>query len=166
MIHSNGMLLPPGSYTVKLSIGTWSQTQPFALLIDPRTAAEGVTAADLREHFDFVLKSQALNASFSDLSRRTTEARTRLRGATGAAADTAAKVNKVALAIFGPDEGIRYGVPGLRTHMGTFTGMTPAAADMKVGREAIKRHAELKKIVDDLTLELDRALGARRPAGG
>ena len=42
-----------------MTIGDWSQTQNFELLIDPRVAADGVTVADLREQFD-------LNTRISD----------------------------------------------------------------------------------------------------
>ena len=52
--HSSGLALPPGSYQARLKAGDVTQTQPFAVLIDPRVAAEGVTAADLKEQLSLI----------------------------------------------------------------------------------------------------------------
>ena len=43
-----GLALPPGSYRVKLTSGSWSATEPLTVRIDPRIAADGITAADSR----------------------------------------------------------------------------------------------------------------------
>ncbi len=159
MMQSNGQLTPPGNYTVKLTIGAWSSTQPMVLRIDPRLAAEGLTAADLREQFDHNARTTQLTADANQVAGRLRTARTRLANATGAAADTAAKVNKLALVMFGPDEGVRYGVPGLLTQITAVRGMTSTNNDEKVGREAIKRYGEMRKALDAIKLEVDRALG-------
>ena len=51
----------PGNYQVKLTVGDWSQTQPFKILKDPRSES---TPDDLQAQFDFLL----------DIRNRVTEA--------------------------------------------------------------------------------------------
>src|SRR5205823_1994802 len=46
---TRGPLAPPGVYRVRLSVGAWSETQPFTVVKDPRVAA---TAEDLRKQVD------------------------------------------------------------------------------------------------------------------
>src|SRR5262249_7743560 len=47
-----GLMLPPGSYKVKMSAGSWSDTQSLTLTADPRLVADHVTTADLREQYE------------------------------------------------------------------------------------------------------------------
>ncbi|MEM9931118.1 MAG: hypothetical protein AAF840_14970, partial [Bacteroidota bacterium] len=56
--YQNGPLVPPGRYTATLTVGNWSASQPFELLIDPRLEASGVTVADLQKQAD--LQGQVL----------------------------------------------------------------------------------------------------------
>ncbi|HSR50654.1 MAG TPA: hypothetical protein VLV83_07475, partial [Acidobacteriota bacterium] len=49
-----GATAVPGRYQVRLTLGQWSQTQEFDLLIDPRVADDGVTIDDLRAQFQLV----------------------------------------------------------------------------------------------------------------
>jgi photosystem II stability/assembly factor-like uncharacterized protein len=50
--YQAGISAPPGAYQARLKVGSIVQTQPFNVLIDPNVAADGVTAADLREQFE------------------------------------------------------------------------------------------------------------------
>jgi photosystem II stability/assembly factor-like uncharacterized protein len=154
--HSAGVGAPPGQYQVRLSSGTITQTQPFTVLIDPRLAAEGTTAADLREQFEHNLRMRELVTSVNRTLARVQSAVARLRGASGAAADTLAKVQAIAARL--QTEPVRYGKPGLQAHITYLAGMT-TGTDQKIGRDAIARHAALKQELAALRAELDRVLG-------
>ena len=45
----NGPLVPPDQYTVRLTVGSWTNTKPLTVKEDPRVIDSGVTDADLRE---------------------------------------------------------------------------------------------------------------------
>lgn len=51
-----GPLAVPGKYRVKLTIGQWSQSRTFKLLIDPRIARDGVSQEDLEEQLSLSIK--------------------------------------------------------------------------------------------------------------
>ncbi len=46
----------PGSYQVRLTVDGSAMTQPLTVKLDPRVAADGVTAADLQEQFDLAFE--------------------------------------------------------------------------------------------------------------
>jgi len=50
---TRGPLAPPGVYRVRLSVGAWSETQPFTVVKDPRVEA---TAEDLRKQFELLVR--------------------------------------------------------------------------------------------------------------
>jgi hypothetical protein len=80
----------------------------------------------------------------------------RLRGATGAGADTLARVQAIAAKLL--TEPVRYGKPGLQAHITYLAGMTNGA-DQKVGRDAMERYEVLRKELDAVLAEVDRVLG-------
>ncbi len=51
-----GPVIPPGTYTVRLTVGDQSQTQTFAVKADPRA---GASQADLEEQYAFLKRIQA-----------------------------------------------------------------------------------------------------------
>jgi photosystem II stability/assembly factor-like uncharacterized protein len=153
--HQSGLAMPPGPYQVRLTLDTMSLLQPFQLLIDPRLAAEGVTAADLKEQFDHNLRMRELVVSVSQTVARVREAQTKLRGATGAEAETAKRVEAIAAKLL--TEPVRYGKPGLQEHI-TYLARMTAGVDQKIGRDAIARYAVLKKELDVVRAELDKVL--------
>lgn len=55
-----GPLAVPGTYTVKLTVGGHSQSQPLEIVNDPRV--KGVTQADLQKQFDLLLQIRDANA--------------------------------------------------------------------------------------------------------
>ena len=55
-------------------------------------------------------------------------------------------------------EGVRYNKPGLQEHVRYLAGMT-ANVDQKIGRDAIERYTELKKELDAIKADLDKAIG-------
>jgi len=155
--HSSGLLAPPGDYQVRLTSGSTVITQPLRVLIDPRLADEGLTAADLRAQFEHNQRARQLAADAGRAVTRTQAALTRLRSAAGRpAADTLAHVQAIAAKLL--TEPVRYGKPGLQAHIGYLAQMT-ANTDQKVGRDALNRFDVLRKELDALSAELDRVLG-------
>jgi hypothetical protein len=158
--HSSGVTMPPGAYQARLTVGATVLTQPFTVRIDPRVAEEGVTVADLTEQFEHNVRMRELVTRAGRAAARVQGALTRLKGGTGAAADTLARVQAIAAKLL--TEPVRYGKPGLQAHITYLNGMTNGA-DQKIGRDAIARYEVLKREFDALDAELTRVLG---PAPG
>ena len=146
-----GILAPPGSYQARLRVGTTTQTQPFTVAIDPNVAADGVTVADLKEQFEHNLRMRQLVNDVNELATRVREAQAKLKGEAGPATKSG-QLDAVAAKLF--TESVRYGKPGLQTHITYLAGMT-TGADQKIGRDAIERYATLRKDVDALRAALD-----------
>jgi hypothetical protein len=154
--HSSGVTVPPGTYQARLTLGATVLTQPFTVRIDPRVAEEGVTVADLTEQFEHNLRMRELVTRAGRAAVRVQGALTRLKGASGAAADTLARVQAIAGKLL--TEPVRYGKPGLQAHITYLNGMTNGA-DQKIGRDAIARYEVLKREFDALDAELTQVLG-------
>ena len=95
--------------------------------------------------------------SVARAATRVQGALTRLKGASGAAADTLVRVQTIAGKLL--TEPVRYGKPGLQALIGYLNGMTNGA-DQKIGRDAIARYEVLKRELDALDAELTQLLGA------
>jgi photosystem II stability/assembly factor-like uncharacterized protein len=154
--HQNGLALPPGQYQARLKAGGKELTQPFNVLIDPRIAAEGVTAADLKEQFDHNMRTRELVTGVNDLVERVRAEQARLKNAPGADTGKAKRVDEVAAKLL--TEPVRYGKPGLQAHITYLAGMT-AQVDQKIGRDAVERYDTLKKELDAVRAEFDRVVG-------
>src|SRR5690349_11408094 len=109
--NAAGLALPPGSYQARLKAGDVTDTQPFTVLIDPRIAAEGVTAADLKEQFDHNVRMRELSGDVNQLLAR---ARAGLNNPDAAKASAARGIYEQ---IVSTPEGVRYNKPGLQTHV-------------------------------------------------
>ena len=155
--HHSGLSAPPGSYQVRLKVGTVAQTQPLTVLIDPNVAADGVTAADLKEQFEHNMRMRQLVTDAAQLAARVRDLQTKLRGApAGDRENHAGAVDAIAARLF--TDPVRYGKPGLQAHITYLAGMT-TGADQKIGRDAVERYAVLRKELDDLRAQLDRIAG-------
>jgi hypothetical protein len=156
------LLAPPGSYRARLRIGAATHTTEFNVLLDPRLAEEGVTVEDLVTLFQHNSRMNSLDSLARRTTARITEAETRLRGATGAAADTLARVQAVAARM--RTEAVRYGKPGLSAHISYLRGMT-SNVDQHPGKDALDRHEVLKRELEAVVSELNRIIGADRAGG-
>ncbi len=154
--NAAGLGAPPGAYQARLTVGSTTKTVPLTVLIDPRLAAEGVTTADLVQQYEHNTKMRTLVADANAAVQRARAAETRLRNASGAAADTLAKVKAVSEVL--NTQPVRYGKPGLQAHISYLSGMT-ARGDQKVGRDALERYEVLRKELDAAILALNKALG-------
>ena len=146
---NGGSMLPPGAYRVKMTMGSWSDTEPLALVIDPRLTADKVTAADLKEQYEHNVKMRDMVAEVGRVATRVRQARTNAR---------TPQVDALAATLFGPDEGVRYGRPGLQTQITYLAGMT-SRADQKIGRDAIERYQTLRKELDAVEAKVNKTLG-------
>ena len=151
-----GVAVPPGEYQARLKVADKTLTQPFAVLIDPNVAADGVTVADLKEQYEHNLRTRELVASVNQTVARLRDAQARFTGTSGANAEKAKQLDAVAAKLL--SEPVRYGKPGLQAHITYLAGMT-ARTDQKVGRDALERYAVLKKELDAVNAELTRLLG-------
>ncbi|MEX2178490.1 MAG: hypothetical protein WD801_07250 [Gemmatimonadaceae bacterium] len=149
----------PGTYTVRLTSGNYSATQPLVVRVDPRNAADGLTQADLQEQFEVAMRIRDLVSDANRLVARVRSAKTRLASGTGAAADTLRAVSALESRLITPS--IRYSKPELQTHI-TYLFSLANRSEQKVGRDVIERHAVLRRELDTITNEVNTVLGPGR----
>jgi hypothetical protein len=151
-----GPLALPGRYRARVTIGTATKTVPIQLRMDPRFAEDDVTLADLEHLYAHNLRVRALETSVNAMAARVREAQRRLKNATGAAADTLARVNAIADQLFVRPP-VRYGQPGLLNQVAYLADLT-FSANQKVGQDALDRYQQLAREAHALGAELQRAL--------
>ncbi len=160
----DGPLVVPGAYRVRLTSGAYRAEQPLTVRIDPRVARDDVTLADLREQLAHNQRVRDLVSEVNQSVWRVEAARRRLVGATGAAADTLARLDSLRATLETPP--VRYSRPGLQAHIEYLYGLT-TAADQKIGRDAVERYRTLRASMDAVRRDVDALLGAPlRPASG
>ena len=158
----------PGAYRVRLTVAAsgsdaaWTETQPLVVKPDPRITRDGVTVADMQQQFDHNMRVRDLVTDVNLAVARIREARTRLKGATGAAADTLERLDAIAAKLETPP--IRYSKPELQGNITYLYGMTNGA-DQKVGRDAVERYHALRSALDVQLADLNRLLGPARVGG-
>jgi photosystem II stability/assembly factor-like uncharacterized protein len=150
-----GLLVPPAPYQARLKVGDIEQTQPFNVLIDPNVAADGVTAADLREQFEHNVRVRQLVDEVNQLVGRVRAAQGRLGNAAAGEAAQAKDIESIAGQLL--SEPVRYGKPGLQAHI-TYLATMTTGADQKIGKDAVERYNVLKKDLERLRSEADRIL--------
>ncbi|PYS66148.1 MAG: hypothetical protein DMF74_01910 [Acidobacteria bacterium] len=155
--NKEGVTLPPGQYQARLKVGDKTSTEPFNVLIDPRVAEDGVTVADLQEQFEHNMRVRQLVTDVNQVAARVRDAQTKLRNASSTNGDNATILSAIAARLF--TEPVRYGKPGLQAHITYLASMT-TNVDQKIGRDAIERYAVLRKELDAIRAEVDRALGS------
>jgi hypothetical protein len=132
---------------LRLTVGSWTSTQPLTVIEDPRITQAGVTTSDLRQQFEHNMRMRDL---VSDMNK--TVARVR-------AAQHNPKLDELASHLITPS--IRYSKPELQTHITYLYNMTNAT-DQKIGRDAIERYGVLRKELDQRIAELNKILGSDR----
>ena len=158
-IGRNGPLAPPGTYTVRVTSGDWSATQPLELRMDPRLARDGLTVAELRAQLDHNLRVRDMVTEVNQTVARLQLAKRRLQSASGAAADTLQRLTALEAKLVTPP--IRYSQPALQAHIGYLYGLT-TRADQELGRDATERYQLLRRELDARVAELNAILGAAR----
>jgi photosystem II stability/assembly factor-like uncharacterized protein len=153
----NGPLATPGTYTVRVTSGDWTATQPLEVRMDSRLARDGVTLADLREQLEHNLRVRDMVSEVNMAVARLQRAKRRLQGATGAAADTLQRLTALEAKLVTPS--VRYSRPALPAHIAYLYGLT-TRADQKAGRDAVERYRVLRRELDARQAELKAILGA------
>jgi photosystem II stability/assembly factor-like uncharacterized protein len=154
----SGPMVPPGTYQARLSLGdSWSVTESFELMIDPRVAADGVTQTDLEEQAALGLKVRDAITDSRAAVHRLTSARESLEGKTDRASRRAderlAAIQQRLMT--GP---VRYDMPMVADQLQYLNGMINRA-DQKVGRDGFERYEELRGLLDQIIADLDDVLG-------
>ena len=150
----NGPVAVPGKYSVRLTDGAWTSTQPLTITEDSRITAAGVTAVDLRQQFEHNLRVRDLVSEINQLVARVRSAEQSLRGKPEEAARLDG-VQTLASHLITPS--IRYSKPELQTHI-TYLYQMTNSADQKPGRDAEERYLELRKELEQRKSELDKIL--------
>jgi photosystem II stability/assembly factor-like uncharacterized protein len=145
----NGPVAVPGTYSVRISAGSYTATQPLTLMEDPRVTKDGVTGADLREEFEHNIRVRDL---VSEVNRTVAKVRAAMQTATG---DKLTALKEVSSQLITP--GIRYSKPELQTHIQYLYTML-SNTDQKIGKDAQERYAELRKELDARIAELNKLL--------
>jgi hypothetical protein len=154
---ASGLMLPPGNYKVRLTANGTADTQDLTLTMDPRLVANHITAADLAAQYAHNVKVRAMVEEANRVATRIRAARTEAEKTNAA---NLKDVRDLGVTMFGAGEGIRYGQPGLQTHITYLAGET-ARADQRVGQDAIDRAAELRKELDVLEARVNKVLGVQ-----
>jgi hypothetical protein len=154
----NGPEAVPGKYSVRLTVGAWTATQPFTLIEDPRITASGLTTADLRLQFEHNIRVRDLVSEVNQLIARVRVAEQSLKGKPDAATQLDS-IESLASHLITP--AIRYSKPELQTHI-TYLYQMTNGADEKIGNDAVNRYHELRKELDQRKSELDKLLGPQK----
>ena len=155
----------PGRYTAKLTGGGSTETVTFTVEVDPRVLKDNVTAADLVEQQDFLLKVNAAIADARKLSQRMEQVLTKAGLKTpispGPGEDVgSAKYQHPAQSIWARivDAAAPYPKPVLINQFQNIARML-IQADQKVGKDAYERFADLEKALAALKAEADKIAG-------
>jgi hypothetical protein len=149
----------PRRYTVRLawedSAGraAWSADRPLAVEADPRVLRDGMTPALFASQLEHGLRVRDLVSDVNAVAARLRAAGAR-RPVEGPADSSA--LGTLARRVL--SESVRYGRPGLQAQVQYLYGLA-RGADQQVGRDAIERYAELRRLVDAARRDTDALLG-------
>ncbi|MEO7712461.1 MAG: hypothetical protein ABIV10_06035 [Gemmatimonadaceae bacterium] len=142
----NGPMAAPGQYTVRLTTGGRSSTQPLQLRADPRVLRDGISQAVMDAQLAHNLRVRDL---VSDANGTAADLRALRKRATSgdSAAMVPAAIAALETELLTPP--VRYSRPGLLSHITYLYGMT-LDADQVVSRDAMQRYTELRTRLDTL----------------
>ncbi|MBA3969802.1 MAG: hypothetical protein H0X52_06850 [Gemmatimonadetes bacterium] len=146
-----GPLAVPGTYTVRLSVGDRTMTEPLTIRMDPRVARDGVTQAELEEQLAHSLRVRDMVSEVNRLVARVQAAK---KGATGQTLQQLTALERLLVA-----EPVRYGRPGLQTQITYLYGLT-TQADQRIGRDAVERYQTLRGELDAAQAEARAVQGS------
>jgi len=148
-----GPLVVPGRYQVRLRAGTWTATRPLEVKLDPRVTEAGVTTEDLQAQYDLQVKVSAAQADARALAD---EVRKALEAARGAGSSDPAKAAKLQGLL---DQLVTANLvypPGMLIDQFSSLSRMIGGADMKPGKEAYDRFADLMKWMADIKAEVGK----------
>ncbi len=88
-----GPVVPPGAYSVRLTVGDRTETQPFKVLKDPRTSA---TQADLDAQYEFLIQVRDKSSEANNAVRTIRNVKAQLAGQRAKAGSRGAALEKLA----------------------------------------------------------------------
>ncbi|HSH44272.1 MAG TPA: hypothetical protein VK966_00315, partial [Longimicrobiales bacterium] len=155
-VGGGGPAVAPGSYQVRVTAGSWSQTRPLAVRMDPRLPSIGIDESDLREQERLAL----------DVRDLLSEARLLRREVAGmvedldpdqepgqAGSEREARLREIHAALT-TEQGIAYPQPMLVDQIQYLYGMV-ARTPQNPGGDAYTRYQELRAELDALSAELE-----------
>jgi hypothetical protein len=143
MESNDGLLVPPGAYTLRLSMGSWKQEQPLEIRIDPRLAADNVTVADLELQYRFNRRLRTVTAD----ARRFTMA---IESAVAAGGPNREALDRIRRALV--DAGGAYPRPMLNRQLSEIARVANAA-DARPNNGAMQRLDDVEKELAALKAE-------------
>jgi photosystem II stability/assembly factor-like uncharacterized protein len=151
--RGTGPAVVPGRYTVRLAVpGAAPVTTWLEVELDPRLAADGITADDLQAQHDLILRVAALAADAQQLQDDVRAARQRLEqdGRTAALRQVDALERRLVT-----QSGQAYAQPMLLAQISYLNGIV-SRGDNRPHRDAFERYAELRRELDSMRVELRR----------
>ncbi len=142
----DGPLAPPGTYTVRLTAGGVTSSEPLVVRPDPRVVRDGVTTEILREQL-------AHNLRVRDMVSEVNVAVAKLAfiDKTGKDADVLRRLQSLQQLLITPP--IRYSEPALQSHI-QYLYNAAMGADQKVGHDVVTRYLQLRAQLDDALRQL------------
>ncbi len=159
--RGRGPMVAPGGYQVRLTVGSWTSTRPFRVLIDPRLPPDGVTEEVLRAQVAMSLKARDLVSESRRLVARLAEVRRRAAGVESEGARRAMPRLAALEARVVTATG-RYPTPMLADQIAFLYTMT-LAADQQLGRDVYERYDELAGLLGRAKAELEAIVSADLP---
>jgi photosystem II stability/assembly factor-like uncharacterized protein len=152
-----GPMVVPGTYQVRLSTPDGaSHSEQFAVLMDPRVTADGVTEADVAAQVALALKARDALGEASTAAQRLTKARTALQDKTDTRSRRAAdRLGEIEPRLM--TGRVRYSQPMVLDQLQYLYSML-TRADQRPGRDAYERYEELRAALDSIVRDLDQAL--------
>ena len=144
MESDEGLLVPPGTYTLRLTSGAWKQERPLAILLDPRLTADRVTTADLELQYRFNRRLRAAIAEASQFTRT-------IDAAVSAGGPNRAALERIQKALV-DERGISYPQPMLNAQLSAIARVSNVA-DARPNNDAIRRLDDLQKQLAALKAE-------------
>jgi photosystem II stability/assembly factor-like uncharacterized protein len=142
----NGPMATPGRYSVRLTSGGRTTTQPLELRADPRVLKDGITQGILEAQLAHNLRVRDLVSDANAAAEALRALRRRAVGTDTAAASPPA-IAALERELLTPP--IRYSRPGLLSHITYLYSMT-LGADQPVPRDAAERYVELRRRLDEI----------------
>ncbi|MDH3456941.1 MAG: hypothetical protein OER90_08870, partial [Gemmatimonadota bacterium] len=139
----SGPMVPPGQYEVRLRAGDWVEQGPLTVLIDPRTAADGVSQSDLMEQYTFGIEVRDAITGARAARHRLEELKQRAPRAGGRAVRQLEELEAQLMT----RQDIRYPQPMLESQLEYLSSMIDRA-DQKIGNDAKLRYQELRTDLD------------------
>jgi len=162
-----GPMVPPGKYTVRLTSGSGTIAKTFALIADPRVAADGVSDAAITEQVKFQLQVRDAISDARKLQQSIEQAMQKAGLKPGLApalpgdSPSNTKYSNELQRLYArvvDTPGI-YTQPMLISQLNNINRMT-TQADQRVGRDAHDRYADLLKEMQAIEAQLKKLSGS------